>query len=113
MTIAIPEVVTRVGRRFYYSLSNMRSCDRMAISGTVLITYYDERGNRVDLACLSIDFSPLGMGIYSGVSMPAGLEVSLNAGKKQSPRSAQVRYCKEHEGRFRVGLLFGTMGDNC
>src|SRR5689334_17002460 len=109
MILSLPKMATRVGRTFYYMLSNMRACDRLAVRGAVRIAYDDDQGNTVSIACDCVDFSPLGMGIFAGAPIPAGIDVSLYPGAGLPPRIARVRYCNPCDCRFRVGLAFTAL----
>jgi hypothetical protein len=95
--------VSDAARSLYHLLSNRRKFERVPISGTVRATYL---GYTMGDVCSCVNISPRGIAIDSPDFMIKGGVVALQSDQYNFKRLAQVCYCQEHDGMYRVGLEF-------
>lgn len=108
MTATLKNALTRYGQSLYYLLSNRREFERIAISGSVSVTYHNRDGKAVTLVCNCLDCSRGGLGLQSLQGIPADSELSLSAGGDRQRYLATVRYCERQARSFRIGVAFGS-----
>jgi len=106
MAVTLKNTLTRYGQSLYYLLSNRREFERIAISGSVSVTYHNRDGRAVTLVCNCLDCSRGGLGLESLQAIPADSELSLSADRDRQQYLATVRYCERQTRSFRIGVAF-------